>query len=206
MKKILLTIIMACFTLTMAAQPQIKVNYQGAKPTIMDFAWALVNYTPPEGDEVENAAIAQLQNALHRYRQGKAQPADERLVVDVKNGYICHEIMEDGYVIKSEMCYWNMEDGKHKLFAYNVQTTNDGISEPGEFDGLCLYDYTNATKKMTPYFGDLYLNLYDAGEGDHNTFELPRTGKDIIITTWYEVGQRKKTAKWNGLYFSVPQP
>ena len=66
---------MACFTLTMAAQPHIKVNYQGAKPTIMDFAWALVNYTPPEGDEVENGAIAQLQNALYRYRQGKAQPA-----------------------------------------------------------------------------------------------------------------------------------
>ena len=115
--------------------------------------------------------------------------------------------MEDGYVTKTEMCYWNIEDGKHKkLVAYNVLTTNNGISEPGQFDGLSLYDYTNATKKMTPYFGDLYLNLYDAGEGNYNTFELPRTGKDIIITTWYEVGQRKKTAKWNGLYFSVPQP
>ena len=184
---------MACFTLTMVAQPHIKVNYQGAKPTIMDFAWALVNYTPPEGDEVENG-------------QGKAQPADEKLVVDVKNGYICHKIMEDGYVTKTEMCYWNIEDGKHKrLVAYNVQTTNNGISEPGQFDGLSLYDYTNATKKMTPYFGDLYLNLFDAGEGNYNTFELPRTGKDIIITTWYEVGQSKRTAKWNGLYFSVPQ-
>ena len=206
MKKKLLAIIMACFTLTMAAQPQIKVNYQGAKPTITDFAWALVNYTPPEGDEVENEAINTLKGALARYRQGKPQPAGERLIVDVKNGYILHELNEDSYTIKSEMCYWNIEDGKHKLFAYNVQTTNDGISEPGQFDGLCLYDYTNATKKMTPYFGDLYLNLFDAGEGNYNTYELPRTGKDIIITTWYEVGQRKKTAKWNGLYFNVPQP
>ena len=197
---------MACFTLSMAAQPHIKVNYQGAKPTITDFAWALVNYTPPEGDEMENGAIAQLQNALYRYRQGKAQPAGERLVVDVKNGYLLYEITEDSYVTKSEMCYWNIEGGKRKLFAYNVQTTNNGISEPGQFDGLSLYEYTNATKKMTPYYGDLYLNLYDAGEGNYNTFELPRTGKDIIITTWYEVGQRKKTAKWNGLYFSVPQP
>lgn len=201
MKRILLALLFVASTLSMMAQPQIKVNYQGAKPTISDFAWALVNFTSEDAED-DNEAINIVKASLARHRLGKPQPAGEKLIVDVKNGYLLHELTEDGNTIKTEMCYWNLEDGKHKLFAYNVASFRDGISEQGQYDGLIFYEYTNATKKMKPYFGDLYINLYDAGEGNYNTFSLPRTGKDIIVTTWYEVGQRKRTAKWNGLYFS----
>ena len=40
MKRLFLAIISACLTLTLAAQGGIRVNYQGANPTIGDYAWA----------------------------------------------------------------------------------------------------------------------------------------------------------------------
>ena len=34
-------------------------------------------------------------------------------------------------------------------------------------------------------------------------YALPRTGKDIIVTTWHEDGKKtQKTLKWNGHGFS----
>ena len=35
------------------------------------------------------------------------------------------------------------------------------------------------------------------------TYSLPRTGKDIIVTLWYDNGTKKqKTLKWNGRRFN----
>lgn len=50
MKKIALAILFVCCTLTLAAQG-IRVNYQGEKPTISDFAWAILSYDNGEEEE-----------------------------------------------------------------------------------------------------------------------------------------------------------
>jgi hypothetical protein len=68
----------------------------------------------------------------------------------------------------------------------------------GQYDVLCFYRYDNATKKMSwcesPGFDVEYFN---------KSYALPRTGKDIIVTTWHEDGKKtQKTLKWNGHGFS----
>ena len=46
----------------------------------------------------------------------------------------------------------------------------------------------------SPGFGVEYFN---------KSYALPRTGKDIIVTTWHEDGKKtQKTLKWNGHGFS----
>ena len=52
------------------------------------------------------------------------------------------------YYVKTEMCYWNEADGKHKLFAYNTWLYENGVPAGGQYGGLIFYRYTNATKKM----------------------------------------------------------
>ena len=78
---------------------------------------------------------------------------------------------------------WSFENGKAVL---------------GQYDGLSFYRYDNATKKMsrcnTPGFDVEYLN---------KSYALPRTGKDITVTTWDKNGKKtQKTLKWNGHGFS----
>ena len=78
---------------------------------------------------------------------------------------------------------WSFENGKPTM---------------GQFDVLNFYRYDNATKKMswceTPGFDVEYLN---------KSYALPRTGKDITVTTWEDNGkQTRKTLKWNGRGFN----
>ena len=55
MKRLSLAIVFACCTLTVAAQEEgFRVNYQGAKPTIKDFAKAYItSLLNPEDEEPE---------------------------------------------------------------------------------------------------------------------------------------------------------
>ena len=53
MKRLSLAIALLCSTMMLSAQETIRVNYQGARPTISDFAWALLsNYVWNEEDDV----------------------------------------------------------------------------------------------------------------------------------------------------------
>ena len=62
---------------------------------------------------------------------------------------------------------------------------------------MSFYRYDNATKMMAPY----YMSGLDVGSGTR-TYTLPRTGKDIVVTYWYDHSQKQKTLKWNGRKFS----
>ena len=54
MKKLLLAIIFACFTLAVAAQEGFRVDYQGTRPTIKDFVKAyLTSILSEEVEECE---------------------------------------------------------------------------------------------------------------------------------------------------------
>ena len=151
MKRIILSTILVCCTLSLAAQETIRVNYKGAKPTISDFATAFLSAYDwnEESDDVLDEARNAMKQVWLAHLKGEKLSKEDKLTVDQKNGYICYEYQGDGYLSRKEMCYWNESDGKHKLFAYNVRCFFNGTYSPGQFDGLTFYRYDNATKKMT---------------------------------------------------------
>ena len=43
MKRLSFAFVLLCLAMAMSAQETIRVNYKGAKPTISDFAWAILS-------------------------------------------------------------------------------------------------------------------------------------------------------------------
>ena len=198
MKRLSLAIIFACCTLAMAAQDAIEVRFLGTNPDIIDFAWSLATANDDneeaEADESRNA----LKAALERYRTGEPQPEGWTITVDRKAGYMLLESRQDGFTTKWEMCYWNMADKKHKLFAICVELSENGMRmNPGQYDGLTFYRYDNATRQMKHVDMGIDVQYFNT------SYALPRVGKDIIVTHWSENGREKwQTAlKWDGRGF-----
>ena len=161
MKRLSLAIVFACCMLVVAAQEGgFRVNYQGAKPTIKDFAKAYItSLLNPEDEEPEGDGLymyESIQKAMVCQEKGQPLEKNKTLNIDLKNGFLVYEEKDD------------------------------------------FYRYDNATKKMsrcnTPGFDVEYLN---------KSYALPRTGKDITVTTWDRNGKKtQKTLKWNGHGFS----
>ena len=201
MKRLSLAIVFACCTLAMAAQEGIRVDYRGERPTIKDFAKAYITFSLSEEEECEAEGLAiykDLQRAITLQEKGRQLDDDETLTLDTKNGFLVYEQKWDDYFSRLEMCFWNESDGKHKLFAENKMTYSNGKPILGQFDGFLFFRYNNSTKRMNhidpPGFDSDFLN---------KSYALPRTGKDIIVTTWHEDGKKtQKTLKWNGRGFS----
>ena len=203
MKRLSLVIVFACCMLVVAAQEGgFRVNYQGAKPTIKDFAKAYItSLLNPEDEEPEGEWLymyESIQKAIGCQDKGQPLEEEETLTIDQKNGFLVYEQKHDDYLTRIEMCYWNEADGKHKLFADNRWSFEKGKLSMGQYDHLSFYRYDNATKKMarcnTPGFDVEYLN---------KSYALPRTGKNITVTTWEDNGKKtEKPLKWNGHGFS----
>ena len=203
MKRLSLAIVFVCYTLAIAAQEEgFLVNYQGARPTIKDFALAYItSLLNPEDEEPEGEWLhmyESIQKAIVCQDKGQPLEEEETLTIDQKNGFLVYEQKHDDYLTRIEMCYWNEADGKHKLFADNSWSFEKGKLSLGQYDHLSFYRYDNATKKMarcnTPGFDVEYLN---------KSYALPRTGKNITVTTWEDNGKKtEKPLKWNGHGFS----
>ena len=195
-----MAIMLALWTLGVWAQNgKIEVKFLGSYPDIIDFAWAYATHTEGNEDTELDESTAALQQALERYRTGREQQEDFTITVDKKAGYILVESKHDGFISKWEMCYWNMADKKHKLFAVCIEMSENGKRmNPGQFDCLNFYRYDNATRKMTAYDAGVEVDYFNISYG------LPRTGKDITVTHWSENGREKwqTTLKWNGNGFS----
>ena len=205
MKRLFLAIISACLTLTLAAQGGIRVNYQGANPTIGDYAWAMLSQEAEE-EELEgefDESTGAFKQAWIRLREGLPQEEGVTLTVDQKNGFVLFEDEEDGSLLRIEMCYWNEADGKHKLIAYNVGCYMDGQYSPGQFDGLVFYRYDTSTKEMSFCEAPGFEVEYGTDDGAWASYALPRSGKDITVTYWKDGSKKQKTLKWNGLQFSL---
>lgn len=203
MKRLSLAFIFVCISLVLAAQEGIRVEYKGEKPTIADFAWALLSVPDDdeEGciDESENA----FKQAFENYRNGTPQEDGETLTVDLKNGFILYESRYEESLLRIEMCYWNEADKKHKLIAYNVACFFGDKYAQGQFDGLAFYRYDNATKEMT-FCDDTGFEVeYGTEDGAMVSYSLPRTGKDITVSYWYENSKKEKVLKWGGRRFSL---
>ena len=202
MKRTLSAIILSCLTLSVMAQNGIKVNYKGTKPTVTDFAWAAFPSLNHEDEEEsgDRPWIA-LENAMKRHSEGLPQEQGEKLVIDSMNGYILFERSGNEYVdyiFRLEVCYWNESDGKHKLIAFNdMASFTDGKPSVSETSDFRFYRYDNATKRMVACDPPGFEIDYGC------SYELPRDGKDIIVTQWKEDGSTiEKTLKWNGKRFN----
>ena len=117
MKRTAFALIFACCTLAMMAQDGIKVNYKGAKPTISDFAWAILSYDNGEDEEEGYAdeSFNAIKQAWIQHRNGLPLEEGETLNIDQKNGIVIYEYKQDENLLRIEMCYWNEADKKHKL-------------------------------------------------------------------------------------------
>ena len=200
----------ACCAMAMSAQSTVTVKFQGAKPTISDFAWALINDHDQEAEEEEGCADESFNGFAQAWKQhhkGQKLEDGNTLTIDTKNGYACFEYKseyEDKVnVVRVDLCYWNESDQKHKLLAYNVQCFENGNPSPGQFDGLLFYRYNNATKKMTIVESPGFEVQYGTDDGGYVSYELPRSGKNIIKTTyWSATGKTvKQTLVWDGRKF-----
>ena len=206
MKRFSLTIIIALCVMAMSAQEAIKVSYKGASPTISDFVSALVASRAADDDEeCADEAFNAIAYAWEQHHKGLPLEDGQTLTIDEKNGYVLYEYRSEyesiEHLVKIELCYWNEADGKHKLLAYNVACFTNGKYSVGQFDGLYFYRYNNATKKLT--WCDDLKGIEAAYDYDVcHSFALPRKGKDITVTFWYENGKKtEKTLKWDGHRF-----
>ena len=198
MKKLSLTIMLAFCTLVMVAQNSTKVSFQGASPDIVDFAWAFL-FSDDDEDDCDQEATSGIKDALERYRQGKKQEDNVKLVVDRKGGFISYEWRYEENSMTIEMCYWNEADKKHKLFAYSSWYYANGKPSQGQYDTLAFMRYDNAKKTMTSCGTPGFEVTYD----QNTTYSLPRVGKDITVNKWNKNGQKTQTTlKWNGHGFN----
>ena len=131
MKRLSLAIILACCTLAVAAQEDgFRVNYQGAKPTIKDFAKAYItSLLNPVDEEPEGDGLymyESIQKAMECQEKGQQLEKNKTLTIDLKNGFLVYEEKDDYYLYRIEMCYWNEADGKHKLFACSRWSFENG--------------------------------------------------------------------------------
>ena len=119
MKRLSLAIVFVCCTLAVAAQGDgFRVNYQGAKPTIKDFALAYIASLISEAEECDEEGMSLYENLQDAIKcQAKGLPLEENrtLTIDQKNGFLVYEHKHSEYLSRIEMCYWNEADGKHKL-------------------------------------------------------------------------------------------
>ena len=205
MKRVSLAIIFTCCTLMLAAQDGIRVNFVGAKPTISDFVTAFVSaHDDVDEEEAEcDESFNAIKQVWNQHRKRLPLQEDETLTVDERNGYVCYDIKRENMLLRWEMCYWNESDGKHKLFAYNVACYEDGKYSPGQYDGLTFYRYNNATKRMTYCDSPGFEAVMGNENGAWISYDLPRTGKNITVTTWLKNGRKQqKILKFNGSKFS----
>lgn len=211
MKKVLLLVSLLAFSVLGLSAQSFPVKFQGEKPNISDFAWAYVNYelAPAEDEEEEegyyNESIGAVKNAMEKHRANKTLEPGTMLSIDLRNGFVLYEWKDpdSDNRLRVEMCYWNESDGKHKLFACGVYYFDGDKYSAGQFDGLTFYRYDNAAKTMT-YADDIGFDVeYSTEDGAWVTYDLPRSGKNITVTYWYDNGTKKqKTLQFDGHRFS----
>lgn len=190
------------------------VKYAGQKPIINDFVTTYIGDTPE--DELTGMLYEMWQN----YKKNKPLGEDNKITVDSKNGFASFEKNyppEDGFEGGKtivEMVYWNCSDNKHKIFAVSVKQFWDNKAIQTEFGGVTFGIYNNATHKIFYNNGSESLGFDESiktgKEGtDENPvilYNLPRVGKDIKATIYYENGTQKEVLiKWTGIKFDIQQ-
>ena len=197
----------------MAKDETIRVKYQGSSPKIGDFAKAYLSSIPlsNEVDDCDQEGLYMydaIKQAMANHSKGRPLRKKETLTIDSKNGYILYEFRHNDEVLtRIEMCYWNMADGKHKLFAFVRQSFDNGWYVAGQYDDREFYRYNNATKTMKRISKEeIGVDAVDEESSNMSVFSsisLPRKGKDIELTWWDKNGEcGASPLKWNGRGFN----
>lgn len=212
MKRTLSAIALLLTMLSMMAQDDaVRVDFQGKQPTISDFLQAYLN-TIGDINEVcdccaEGLVIYDNLRVAALYQDaGIELEKNETLIIDKRNGYLLYEQRHDEFTSRIEMCFWNENDGKHKLFACVRESYMNGKYVCGQFDNREFYRYTNATRTMRQCSSeDIGIDAaFGLLENSFATLNLPRKGKDIIVKWWQsEEMVLEKTLKWNGRSFHL---
>ena len=121
------------------------------------------------------------------------EETDLTVTVDSKNGFVSlGDAGTDGAYMSA--CVWNRSNG-HKLLAVNLGKPTDPC-----IDFVCFYDYDAQKKTLTPE-PDI-LKGYRWGDRKEFTqifTDLPKVGKDVIVTEWGDDGPLKHTFHWDGM-------
>ena len=174
------------------------VQFSGARPTISDFITAITSQ-----DELCESMNHVVNNWNNR-RNGRPLGKGATLNLDERNGY-CRFEMTYGPTEKSyvEFCYWNCNDGKHKLVAQNTGYISDDNPIETECTGLTFYLYDNDERTLT------YTSPYDLGASIQVSpavsYSLPRKGKDIQARIHDPKRIVKILMRWNGQKFDQEQ-
>ena len=138
--------------------------------SIVDF----VNTFVAEPEDELTGAVA---DAWEKYLKHQPQEKNVTVKVDTKHGFMSYEQVfpESDGSITMQMCYWNCADGKHKLVAESVWSTNEGHVISGQYDGLSFLLYDNATKEyevVSPeeYGLDIFYGI-DSVESGYDALE-----------------------------------
>ena len=133
--------------LTMSAQDGFKVKFEGVAPDIMDFALAYFTFMDDDPENTPDEWMNGVRKSLQCYLTGDEQPQGFTITVDKKAGYILiKQTDKDGeFTHRYEMCYWNMADQKHKLFALNVELWQEGM----RLNPITVTKWNEATGKKT---------------------------------------------------------
>ena len=126
------------------------VRFTGDSPNISDFVTSLIideDMLMDSGDFID---------AWDHYQRHEQQEPGTKILVDKRNGFVemttdyCDNSDGTMHQYKSiyQMCYWNCEDGKHKLFAVNLNAMHDGRYYEGQTTGLVFKLYENARHIM----------------------------------------------------------
>ena len=154
--------------------------------------WTSRNIKVPKGGE--NPNIVQLLTAFQnawgtyvidpvlrcakdpRFTSKKDGETDGEIIVDRKNGYACLDNggTDSGYM---ETCVWRRNNG-HRLFAIVL-----GQPVDPEIEFVCFYDYDPKTSTMYPETGP-EQGFHPLGKENHVGYNLPRKGKDFIISEY----------------------
>lgn len=179
---------------------EVKVNFKGVKPTIVDFVNATIGDGFSEEGDCDNWILG-----WKRYLRTEEARENTTYIVDNRNGYVrIEENIDDSKIVFfHDFCFWNCADGKHKLIAESNGLLDNGKAVETECSGLYFSLYDNDSHVIK------YLGMEEAilgsrpSKSNDITYLLPRTGKNI---TWVDGEGKRGVIRWNGQTFNTPQP
>ena len=195
-----LTILASLLVMAVVAMAQqgISVSYEGRQPVITDFVNAILS------QRELNEALDNVRNNWNRRRLGQQMPEGAEFTVDERNGFVRYDIAY-GPAERSwtEFCYWNCNDGTHKLVAVNTGHELRFKPVQTECTGLTFYSYDNLTRTLSP------TPAYDLGASVIVTpvvdYRLPRQGKDITAVINAKDKPVSIVMHWDGMKFHQEQ-
>lgn len=174
---------------------RIEVKSKGARPTISDFATAILDYSK------EMEFFDKVYEDWKLYQQKKPLRHHGHFIVDIKNGFMSYEMPgEDANdTTYLEMCFWNCADAKHKLVCTNVRLKMGEDYGWSEYVGCRFYLYDNDKKTMRALLPEDIGTLYDGN--CLSVFFLPRKGKNIRVSISSEDERWDEVLEWDGYKF-----